>query len=124
MDVRKIIRAVLILSALVGLLQCGRKGPQIEKTTEDGVEVVINHLEPYSLPGVPSALQLEEVLSIDTEKDDIVKTGLTSIESFCLDQEGNIYFMMRQSPEQTPLPPSTSLNDMIMGGVSITGKPT
>jgi hypothetical protein len=124
MEMRKLGNIAILLSALLFLLQCGRKGTRIEKTKENGVEVVINHLEPYSLPGVPSALQLEEVLSIDTEKDDIVKTGLTSIESFCLDQEGNIYFMMRQSPEQTPLPPSTSLNDMIMGGVSITGKPT
>jgi hypothetical protein len=89
----------LLLAVLFSLLQCGRKGSQVEKTTENGVEVVINHLEPYSLPGVPSTLKLEEILSIDTEKDYIAKTGLTSIESFCLDRDGNIYFMMRQSPE-------------------------
>jgi len=49
--------------------------------------------------GVPSTLTLEEVFSIDTDKDEIVKTGLNTIESFCLDRDGNIYFMMRQSPE-------------------------
>jgi hypothetical protein len=90
---------VLLLALLFCLVQCGRKGTQVEKITENGVEVVINHLEPYRIPGVPSALKLEEVLSIDTEKDEILKTGLTSIESFCLDGDGNIYFMMRQSPE-------------------------
>jgi hypothetical protein len=78
---------------------CGSKQPRIDGTYEEGVEVVLNHLEPYSLPGVPSTLKLEGLLAIDTEKDDIAKTGLTSIESFCLDWDGNIYLMMRQSPE-------------------------
>lgn len=89
----------LLLFVLFSLVQCGRKAPQVEKTMENGVEVVINHLEPYSLPGIPSTLRLEEVLSIDTENDDIAKTGLTSMESFCLDGDGNIYIMMSDSPE-------------------------
>lgn len=87
--------ALVVCSAL----RCGSKGSQIEKTTENGVEVVINHLEPYSLPGVPSMLKLEKILSIDTERDEVLKTGMTSMEWFCLDRDGNIYFMMRQSPE-------------------------
>ena len=92
-------RGVAFLFAILfPLLQCGRKGTQVEKITENGVEVVINHLEPYALPGVPSTLKLEEILSIDTEKDEVLKTGLTSIETFSLDREGNTYFMMRQSP--------------------------
>ena len=96
---RKTKNAVLMLSALLALLQCGRKGSQVEKITENGIEVVINHLEPYLLPGVPSTLRLEEILSIDTEKDEVLKTGMSSMEWFCLDRDGNIYFMMRQSPE-------------------------
>lgn len=84
---------------IVLFVSCKAKPPRVEKITEDGVEVVINHVEPYSLPGVPSTLKLEEDFSIDTEKDNIVKTGLTMIESFCLDRDGNIYCMMRQSPE-------------------------
>jgi hypothetical protein len=85
--------------AITLLVSCKAKQSQVDKIIEDGVEVIINHVEPYSLPGVPSTLKLEEVFSIDTEKDDIVKTGLTMIESFCLDRDGNIYCMMRQSPE-------------------------
>ncbi len=57
-------------SCLVGiflLLSCGGKQPQIDRIYEDGVEVVLNHVEPYLLPGVPSALKLEEDFSIDTE---------------------------------------------------------
>jgi hypothetical protein len=90
--------AILFAILLLSLLQCGRKGSRVEKITENGVEVVINHLGPYTLPGVPSTLKLEEILSIDTEKDEVLKTGLTSIETFTLDRNGNIYFMMRQSP--------------------------
>jgi hypothetical protein len=99
MRMRKTKNAVLMLSSLLALLQCGRKGSQAEKITENGAEVVINHLEPYLLPGVPSTLRLEEILSIDTEKDEVLKTGMSSMEWFCLDRDGNIYFMMRQSPE-------------------------
>jgi hypothetical protein len=88
----------LLLAIVFSLFQCGRRGSQVEKTMESGVEVVINHLEPYALPGVPSTPKLEEILSIDTEKDEVLKTGLTSIETFSLDRDGNIYFMMRQSP--------------------------
>jgi hypothetical protein len=87
------------LLTIVLLVSCKAKHPQVDKIIEDGVEIVINHVEPYSLPGVPSTLKLEQDFSIDTEKDDIVKTGLTMIESFCLDRDGNIYCMMRQSPE-------------------------
>jgi hypothetical protein len=86
------------LIGIVLLFSCGGKQPQIDKKIEDGVEVVINHLKPYSLPGVRSTLKLEEILSIDTEADEVLKTGLTSIESFCLDREGNVYFIARQSP--------------------------
>jgi hypothetical protein len=90
----------LLAAVLLAVLQCGGKGPRIERLTENGVEIVINHLEPYRLPGVPATLKLEELLSINTEKEEIARTGLTSIESFCLDRDGNIFCMMRQSPDK------------------------
>lgn len=61
---------------------------------EDGVEVVVNHLEPYQVKGKPSNLILEKVSSFDTEKDDIAATGLTDIYRFDVDSEGNIYFLI------------------------------
>jgi hypothetical protein len=92
--VRRLSTIVLLAFAFFFLFQCGRKGVQVEKATENGVEVVTNHLEPYSLPGVPSTLKLEKVLSIDTEKDEIAKAGLTTMETFAVDSAGNIYFML------------------------------
>ena len=91
-----------VLCCLLGIslfISCGSKQPQIERTTEDGVEVIVNHLEPYKLTGVPSTLALEEIFTIDTEREEIVKTGLTSMEWFCLDREGDIYLMMRRTSE-------------------------
>jgi len=98
MAMRKMRNIALLMSFLLLFTQCNRRGTPIEKISEDGVEVVLNHREPYSLPGVPAALTLKEVLSIDTEKDEVLNTGMSTMESFCLDRESNIYFMMRQSP--------------------------
>ena len=92
-------RIALCLLAVALLVSCKAEHPRIDKVIENGVEVVINHVEPYALPGVPSTLALEEIMTIDTEREEIVKTGLTSIESFCLDLDGNIYFMMRDTSE-------------------------
>jgi len=62
-----------VLCCLLGIslfISCGSKQPQIDKKIEDGVEV-----------------------------DEVMKTGMTTMDSFCLDREGNIYFMMGQSSE-------------------------
>ena len=73
---------------------CGPKKEIIEKYVEDGVEVIVNHVEPYQVKGEPSNLILEKVFSFDTEKDDIAATGLTDIYRFDVDSEGNIYFLI------------------------------
>jgi len=68
---------------------------------EDGVEVVVNHLEPYKLRGEPGNFIHEKVLSIDTERDDIAEIGLTEIGAFDVDSEGNIYIVNPQARENT-----------------------
>ncbi|MDH4270540.1 MAG: 6-bladed beta-propeller [Candidatus Aminicenantes bacterium] len=77
---------------------CGSKQPRIDKTYEEGVEVVFNHLEPYLLPGVPSALKLEEDFSIDTESEEATAISLFEISDFSVDSEGNIYVAQRPKP--------------------------
>jgi len=59
---------------------------------EDGVEVVVNHLEPYRIEGEPVQLYLEEKLTIDTESELSAEKGLTNIYYFDVDSDGNIYF--------------------------------
>ncbi|MDH5386373.1 MAG: hypothetical protein OEY18_16855, partial [Candidatus Aminicenantes bacterium] len=70
---------------------CGSKQAKIEKFLEDGVEVVINHLEPYRIEGEPSTLELETVMTIDMEREDIVGEGMGEAGEFDIDGEGNIY---------------------------------
>ena len=81
------------------MLYCKPTKEEIEKYTEDGVEVVVNHLEPYKLTSEPTHLYLEEQLTIDTENENIVETGLTNIFYFDVDSDGNIYFLNDRSQE-------------------------
>ena len=60
---------------------------------EDGVEVVLNNIEPYRITGEPTTFNLEEIFTIDTENFSIVRTGLTDISCFDVDSKGNIYFL-------------------------------
>ncbi len=91
-------KAAACLLGMVLLAACGEKRSRVDKVYENGVEIVLNYMEPYVLPGVPSSLELEEAMVIDTESEAIAKTGLTAIQTFSLDRGGNIYLMMRQSP--------------------------
>ena len=88
---KRLIYLVLILSIFH---YCAPKQEKVERIIEDGVEVVLNHLEPYQVTGEPSNLILEKIYSFDTEKDDIAATGLTDIRDFDVDIERNIYFLI------------------------------
>ncbi len=87
-------KIIYLALSLTILLCCVHKGEKVERIIEDGVEVIVNHLEPYKIKGEPTALHLEEEFTIDTEKDDIAATGLTDIYRFDVDSEGNIYFLI------------------------------
>ena len=93
---KKLLHLILILTLS---LSCGPKSDKVERIIDDGVEVVINHLEPYKIEGEPSNLILEEEFRIDTEDDEVAKTGLTDIFDFIVDMEGHIYFDNYKNPE-------------------------
>jgi len=90
----------------------GRRGP-VDRITEDGTEVVLNHLEPYEIPGRPATLTLEEISAVDTESDAVAKAGITDVYLFDVDSQGNIYavippihsgtLVFKLSPEGKPL---------------------
>jgi len=87
---KKIILIAIIFLLLSG---CGQKQDRIEKIVEDGVEVVINHLEAYRLEGIKAVLTLEPEMAIDTEDDEIADPGLVDMETFDVDENGNIYII-------------------------------
>ncbi len=88
-----------ILAVLFLLSCCSQKQKGVEKIFEAGVEVVINHLEPYKIEGEPSELYLDEILKIDMEQEEISTLGLADVQTFDVDSEGNIF--MFQYPRES-----------------------
>jgi hypothetical protein len=91
-------KAVTIFTGFLLLFAC-QKQPKIDRATENGVEVLLNHIQPYSLKSESGTLVLEWTFSIDTEKEDMFKVGLTDIETFDVDQGGNIFIIQWQSKD-------------------------
>jgi len=86
---KKIIYLILAFSLF---FYCGPKQEKVERIIEDGVEVIVNHIEPYKIKGESSTFTLEKEFVIDLERDDIAEIGLTEIQDFAVDSAGNIYF--------------------------------
>jgi hypothetical protein len=80
---------------IILLVFCRANHPQVEKITENGVEIILNHLEPYRVPGEPSAVVLEKEFVIDAESPDLFKAGLTDIFRFGVGTDGSIYVAQR-----------------------------
>lgn len=86
-------RRVICLGFILFLISsCGPKQNEVERIIENGVEIILNRFEPYRISGEPTALDLEEEFTIDTEKNEIAEVGLTDIRSFDVDSKGDIYF--------------------------------
>lgn len=83
----------LIFLGLILLLclYCAPKKEKIEKIIENGVEVVLNHIEPYKIKNQQTTFTLEEDFIIDTERAELAELGITSMRIFDVDLEGNIY---------------------------------
>jgi len=90
----------MIIFLVFAFFSCSPEYQKIDKIMEKGVEVVLNHLEPYKIKGEPASLHLEEEFAIDTEKDTIAEAGLADINSFDVDSEGNIYFFQERESEK------------------------
>jgi hypothetical protein len=84
-----------LLIILLGCLYfCNQpKQEKVTMTAENGVEVIINYLEPYKIKGEQNILNLRREFAIDTEREDLARIGLTDIFSFDVDSDGSIYFM-------------------------------
>ena len=78
---------LMCFSALLLLVGC-QKQKQVERFMEDGVEVVQNLT---TSPDKLTRLSLSQILSIDTENDDLAKCGLNDIWGFDVNSSGNIF---------------------------------
>lgn len=87
---------VLVASLIVsGCNKDDVKGP-VRTRDANGVETVLNCAEPYKINGKAVSLVLERELSIDTENEAVIKTGLGGIFAFDADPQGNIYILVEK----------------------------
>jgi hypothetical protein len=84
-------RLGVVFGVIAFVVACSSNRGRVDKIVENGVEVVLNHLAPYQIKSEPSRLRLEKEFSIDLENSELLKTGLTDIETFDVDSDGTIY---------------------------------
>jgi hypothetical protein len=83
-------KTALIAFALSALAAACGEPEKIDRIQENGVEVVLNHIEPYRLPHQPSTFDLQPVATIDTERADLAEAGMGQAGEFGVDGQGNI----------------------------------
>ncbi len=92
--------AVCLLMVLFLFCSCAPKSEVPERVMENGVEVVLNRVEPSTIKGEPSTFSLQNEFTIDTENDTIAELGLTDIGYyFDVDSSGNIYLTGYENTE-------------------------
>jgi hypothetical protein len=98
MEVRmkKIIGFLMMLAMF--FLSCGQREEKVEILMEDGVEVVVNRLEPYKIDGKEYSMRLEEDFVIDLEATSVSDLGLYGLDSFAVTSAGEI-FLLQQTTE-------------------------
>jgi hypothetical protein len=89
---------LLLIPVFVFAASCGPNRGRVERTTENGVEVVINHKSPYP-DGKGRAMKLERLFQIDTEKAEIRDLGIPEILGFDVDSRGRIIVLRQYSGE-------------------------
>jgi len=80
-----------LVMILLGMIACGSGGKLVERTMEDGVEVVLSHAIPYRA-GQDGLFSLEEIFRIDSE----AETRIGDILGFEANAAGDI-FVLRQN---------------------------
>jgi len=89
---KKLFMILPLILMLCFATSCQQQANEVERIMEDGVEVIINGIEPFEIQGEPKTLILESEFSIDLEADDIVEIGFTeSPKGVDVDSEGFIY---------------------------------
>jgi len=90
-------KMVWLAIAMLVIGGCGGQENRVEKVVEDGIEVVLNGVEPYRLPDVQSPVRLEEEWIIDLEDEDVSSIGLYQMDTFAVDAEGSVYILNLRS---------------------------
>lgn len=86
-------KIALIALIVFSLASCKSEESKVEKIMENGVEIIVNHLEPYKIEKVAPQFALQEDFSINMDSDELLDAGLAEVHSFDVDSEGNIYII-------------------------------
>lgn len=86
-------RLISLCAVLILFISCGSKAPRIDKVYEDGVEVILNHLEPYLISDRAMNCMLVEEVRIDLEKHENADLGLKEPDLVEVDSKGNIFIV-------------------------------
>ncbi len=89
-------RLAAFLVPIALLVSCRSQHAQVDRIVENGVEIIVNHTQPYLVEGAPLSLSLEREFSIDTERSDLAEKGIVDIWGFDVTSLGDIY--VYQSP--------------------------
>ena len=82
-----------LFAGLIILAACGSRSSKIDKVYENGVEVILNHIEPYQIQGRSMVCTVEEELRIDLEKPEYSNLGLKEPDIAEADSKGNIFIV-------------------------------
>ena len=82
-----------LFAGLILLAACGSRSPKIDKVYEDGVEVILNRIEPYQIRGRLAVCAVEEELRIDLEKPEYADLDLKEPDIAEADSQGNIFIV-------------------------------
>jgi hypothetical protein len=79
-------------------VSCVHKDVGPQRIRENGVEVVVNGAEPYTVPGQPHSLSLREEFRIDLEDAALADAGLSDASTINVDSKGRIYLFRPAGP--------------------------
>jgi len=91
-------KPLYLILFLTLVYSCGPKQDKVERIIEDGVEVVVNQIEPYRIEK-ENLLLLEEVFRIDTEDEEILNFGIPDIFGFEVNSEEEIFILRNVTGE-------------------------
>jgi 6-bladed beta-propeller protein len=95
----KFVFRIFLFSCLSILIcSCGPNGETIDTVQEDGVEVILNHLEPYRTGGAGS-FRLDMLFEIDSENEEILKLGISGIFGFEVSSRGELFLLREYEGE-------------------------
>lgn len=89
----ELIKGLCACCLLFFMAACSNKEAKIEKKKVDGVEIILNRIEPYEIKGEAYDFDLEEEMVISEDRNDLVGLGMRSMGEFVVDSDRNIYII-------------------------------